>query len=112
MTIQANREAIDPVNLNMVTIVTRVRDFTRLNPPEFHGLKIDEDPQEFVEAIHKILAIMRSIPVEKANLAAYQLRVLLECGSTSGREGGQLMWVLLIGRNSKGFSLIISFPLR
>ncbi|WMV09227.1 hypothetical protein MTR67_002612 [Solanum verrucosum] len=53
---------------------TRVRDFMRMNPPKFHGLKVDEDPQEFIEGIHKIVNIMGVTLVEKAYLAIYQLK--------------------------------------
>ncbi|KAF3626368.1 putative ribonuclease H protein-like [Capsicum annuum] len=33
--------------------VARVRDFTRMNPPSFHGSKSDEDPQEFIDQVQK-----------------------------------------------------------
>ncbi|XP_049371080.1 uncharacterized protein LOC125836028 [Solanum verrucosum] len=62
--VQANREVINHVNLIVGTAVTRMRDFTRMNLPEFHGLKVEEDPQEF-EEIHKIVEIMRFTPLEK-----------------------------------------------
>ncbi|MDV3170455.1 MAG: hypothetical protein Q8811_01670 [Candidatus Phytoplasma australasiaticum] len=31
------------------TPASRVRDFTRMNPLEFHGSKVDEDPQDFID---------------------------------------------------------------
>ncbi|WMV30552.1 hypothetical protein MTR67_023937 [Solanum verrucosum] len=49
----------------------RIRDFTRINHLEFHGLKVDEDPQEIVDEVYKIVKIMGVSPVE---LAAYQLK--------------------------------------
>ncbi|WMV50598.1 hypothetical protein MTR67_043983 [Solanum verrucosum] len=39
MTAQANREANSPVNPNMGMAVARIREFTRMNPLEFHGSK-------------------------------------------------------------------------
>ena len=52
----------------------RVRDFMRMNPPVFHGSKVDEDPQEFIDEVCKILTIMDVGACEKAELAAYQLK--------------------------------------
>ena len=45
----------------------------RINPSVFHGSKVDEDPQEFIDEVYKILSIMGVGPNEKAELAAYQL---------------------------------------
>ncbi|XP_055814212.1 uncharacterized protein LOC129883611 [Solanum dulcamara] len=53
---------------------SRFRDFTRINPPEFHSSNMDKDPQEFIEGNAKIIRIMGISPVEKADLAAYQLK--------------------------------------
>ncbi|KAH0672805.1 hypothetical protein KY290_025037 [Solanum tuberosum] len=52
----------------------RVRDFMRMNPPVLHGSKVDEDPQEFIDDVCKILTIMDIGACEKAELAAYQLK--------------------------------------
>ncbi|WMV32807.1 hypothetical protein MTR67_026192 [Solanum verrucosum] len=32
-------------------------DFPRMNPPEFHGSKVDEDPQEFIDGMFKIVEL-------------------------------------------------------
>ena len=52
----------------------RVRDFTRMNPPSFHGSKSDEDPQEFIDQVQKVIDIMGVTSIESAELAAYQLQ--------------------------------------
>ncbi|XP_055814222.1 uncharacterized protein LOC129883624 [Solanum dulcamara] len=39
----------------MGMMVTRVCGFTRINARKFHSLKLDEDPQEFIEGIDKII---------------------------------------------------------
>jgi len=38
--------------------ITRVMDFTRMNTPKLYGSKLEEDPQEFIEEIYKIVEIM------------------------------------------------------
>lgn len=56
------------------TPASSVRDFTRLNPLEFHGSKIVKELQEFVDEFYKIVEIMGVAFKEKVELAAYQLR--------------------------------------
>ncbi|WMV24626.1 hypothetical protein MTR67_018011 [Solanum verrucosum] len=56
------------------TVASRLRDFTRMNPPMFLGSKVGEDPQEFVEEVYKIVDAMRVTSVEKAELATYQFK--------------------------------------
>ncbi|KAH0746323.1 hypothetical protein KY285_007980 [Solanum tuberosum] len=68
---QANHGAQAP---QAPTPASRVRDFVRMNPPEFYGSKLDEDPQEFIDEVHKILAIVGVRSENKAELAAYQLK--------------------------------------
>ena len=45
-----------------------------MNPLIFHGSKVDEDPQEFIDEIYKILLIMGVGPNEKEEVVAYQLK--------------------------------------
>ncbi|XP_049360972.1 uncharacterized protein LOC125825702 [Solanum verrucosum] len=61
---QENRDVVVLVKSNMGVTTCRVRDFTRMNPPEFHGSKIEED----------VLMSMGVMPVEMVELAAYQLK--------------------------------------
>ena len=41
---QGNREDISFMNLNVGATISRTKGFTRINPLEFHRLKVDEDP--------------------------------------------------------------------
>ncbi|XP_055802119.1 uncharacterized protein LOC129871240 [Solanum dulcamara] len=70
--IVANQGEMAPQN--MITPASRVRNFTKMNPPEFHGLKGDEDPQDFVYEVYKIMDIKGNSAEEKAEMEAYLLR--------------------------------------
>ncbi|WMV09071.1 hypothetical protein MTR67_002456 [Solanum verrucosum] len=58
MTTQTNREVVVPKNPNVGTTESRVRNFTRINPLEFHRSKVVEDPQEFIDEVYMVLVIM------------------------------------------------------
>ncbi|XP_049372511.1 uncharacterized protein LOC125837430 [Solanum verrucosum] len=99
MTTQTNREIVVPINPNAGTTTTRVRDFTRMNPPEFHGSKVEKDPQKFTNELYKVLMIMGVTPVEKAEFAAYQLKGVSQVWFNQLKEERGLMRVLLIGKS-------------
>ena len=74
MTTQANREVVPRANQHVGTMASRLRDFTRMNPPTFYGSKVEEDPQEFIYETYKILYAMVLTTSEKDELATYQLK--------------------------------------
>ena len=45
-----------------------------MNPPTFHGTKVDEDPQGFIDEVFKVVDAMGVTPREKVELASYQLK--------------------------------------
>ncbi|XP_049372827.1 uncharacterized protein LOC125837798 [Solanum verrucosum] len=73
-TTQVNREVVVTMNSVLGTTTTRVREFTRINPLEFHGSTVEEDPQEFIDEVYNVLMIKGVTPVKKVELTAYQLK--------------------------------------
>lgn len=53
------------MNLNVGAIVIRVRNFTIMNPIEFHGSKVDENPKEILNEMYKTVKMMKVSMVEK-----------------------------------------------
>ena len=74
MTAQVKRQDVQRENPPVRSMADRLRDFTRMNPPIFTGSKTSEDPQEFIDEVHKILVAMGATDIEKAELASYQLK--------------------------------------
>lgn len=59
------------MKLNVDTTTFRVSHFTRMNLPEFHGFKVEEDPQDLIDKVYKVLMTAGVTPVEKVELASY-----------------------------------------
>ncbi|XP_049363331.1 uncharacterized protein LOC125828071 [Solanum verrucosum] len=74
MTTQANRDVMPRVNDIESTVASRLRDFTRMNHSTFLGSKVDEDPQNFIDEVFKIVDAMGVTPMEKAELVFNQLK--------------------------------------
>lgn len=74
------------------TPTTKVRDFARMNPPEFHGSKVDKDAQEFIDEVYKVLTVMGVTSKQKVELAAYQFKGVAQVWSLNGYPKG---WILM-----------------
>nr|XP_010321257.1 uncharacterized protein LOC104647529 [Solanum lycopersicum] len=48
-----------------------------MNPPIFTGAKTSEDPQEVLEEVHKIVVDIGATDIKKAELASYQLKLMV-----------------------------------
>ena len=74
MTAQVNRHDVEMENPPVRSMADRLQDFTRMNPPIFIGANTLEDPQEFIDELHKILVAMGATDIQKAELASYLLK--------------------------------------
>lgn len=52
--VQGNRQVAAPLEQDGGLVSTRIRDFIRMNPPEFFGSKADKDPQLYLDKVKKI----------------------------------------------------------
>ena len=51
-----------------------MRKFTKMNPPMLFGWKTDEDLQDFINELYKILYSIGMTSIEKAELVGFQLK--------------------------------------
>ena len=69
MTTQANGEVGLRLPQHANTMASRLRDFTRMNPPLFYGSKEDEDPQDFLDEVCNLILFSMGVTAgEKAEL--------------------------------------------
>lgn len=73
----------------MGKVKSRVRDFNRMNPRDFHGSKVENVPQVFIKYVYIVLMIMVVKHLENAELGAYQVKGVAQTWSTNGKKGDQ-----------------------
>ncbi|WMV13677.1 hypothetical protein MTR67_007062 [Solanum verrucosum] len=57
-----------------------------MNPTEFHGSKVKEDPQELIDKVYKVLDIMGVTPIEKVELTTNQHKVVAQIWFNQWKE--------------------------
>ena len=73
MEAQANRVIRPHVKQNASTATSRLRDFTRMNPPMFYESKLNEDPQDIIDDLYKIIHSMELTSNETVKQASYEV---------------------------------------
>ena len=58
MNAKVNREVLPRVPQHNKIVTSSLRDFTRMNPLMFFGSRSDEDPQDFLDEVYKILYVV------------------------------------------------------
>ena len=66
-TIEVARDTRVKVNPMANTTASRIRDFTRMNPPTFFSSKVEEDPQGIIDEVFKVLDGMGFLLKKKRN---------------------------------------------
>ena len=59
MTAKANRQVVPYPYQQVTTMASHLREFTRMNHLTFYRSMVDEDPQEFINDVSKILFSMK-----------------------------------------------------
>lgn len=62
------------MNPNVDTTVAKIRDFSRMNPLEFHGSNFYHDPKEFIDEFNKRVGIMGFSMVQKVEFDTNPLK--------------------------------------
>ena len=110
MTTQANLRMVPRITVVKRNMLSRFRDFVRMNPPIFHCYKAGKDPEEFIDEVYKIVHCMSITSMEKCEVASCKLEMILKCGIHYGKAIGLLTWVLLSGNSFRKLSLENSSP--
>ena len=85
MTAQVNRQDVQRKNPPVRSMADRLHDFTRMNPLIFTGAKTSEDPQEFIDEVHKILVAMGRLILKRLSWFPTNSRMLHKLGERCGK---------------------------
>ena len=72
-----------------------------MNPPNFYWSEVNEDPQDFIDKVYKILYAMGLTSNEKFDLTSYQLKDVAQTWCTQWRDNralreGPITWEVFI----------------
>ncbi|WMV33106.1 hypothetical protein MTR67_026491 [Solanum verrucosum] len=81
-----NQQVPAPANASGGSVAARVRDTSRINPPEFLGSQIGKDPQNFIDEVKKIFGVIQVSGNDRVELASYQLKNVAHIWFTQSKE--------------------------
>uniref|UniRef100_M1DRS5 Gag-pol protein n=1 Tax=Solanum tuberosum TaxID=4113 RepID=M1DRS5_SOLTU len=81
-----NQQVPVPTNTNVGSTTARVRDFVWMNPLEFLGSQVGEDPKNFIDEVKKIFGVMQVIRNLRVELTSYQLKDVAHIWLTQWKE--------------------------
>ena len=68
------------------SMTSTLRDFWRINPLNFLGSKLGEDPQDFKDEVYKIVYSMNMTPREKVDMVSYNLKEAAQVWFTQWKD--------------------------
>ncbi|WMV08911.1 hypothetical protein MTR67_002296 [Solanum verrucosum] len=74
VTNQNNQQVLVLADTNVGSAAVKVRDFVRMNLPEFFESQIGEDPQNFIDEVKKVFEVMQVTGNDRVESAPYQLK--------------------------------------
>ncbi|XP_049381677.1 uncharacterized protein LOC125846323 [Solanum stenotomum] len=83
---QNNHQVPVPTNVSGGYVAARVRDFVMMNPPDFLGLQVGGDPQNFIDKVNKIFRVMQVTGNDRVEWASYQLKDVSHIWLTQWKE--------------------------
>ena len=101
LAIQVSRDTRVQVVPYGSTSTSRIRYFTRMNPPTFYVSKVEEDPQEFIDKVFMVLDAIGVSSQEKVELAPTNSKTWVKFGMSNGGMKGRLEKARLLGELSR-----------
>ena len=112
VTTQVNLSMVPRKNVVESTMISRLRDFMRMNPPIFLFTKVGEDPKVIIDVVYRIVLAMGVPSREKVEFASYKLKDVAQVWYIQWKCNRRKSRVLLSGKNLMKLFLVSTFHVR